>query len=711
MGTADGKAARELVIAEKPELARDIACAVAGAPENARLPYSLGRWTVCSCAGHLLRLKEPADVDGKWAAPWRLEALPVLIPSWPLEPEPGKEALLARIGRLLKRADRVWHAGDPDDEGQLIVDEVLEWFGWEGPTLRVHVNDSVPENILAAFRAARPNAAFAGESRGARARAVADKCFGVNESRLASIRAGRLVPVGRVQTPALAMVVERDRAVESHEARPVYHVEALALVDGGGPHPFRLRPRAAGGDGKGRFARREAAEAALAEALGHRGRARTEARRRTSPPPLPYNLTALVSEMSRRHGMTAERTAAAAQALRLERRAITYSRTDCRHLKPEHLEQAPGVLRCARESLGAAWDLDLGRPSGAFDASRVSAHHAIIPQRRRVDPSSLPEDQRLVYEAVCERYAMQFMGPCEREVSTTAAELPCGTLEAVYARVVEGGWRAQLGGTCPPDPLDSRAGGWIEPGDHAIEVVSARLAEGETSPPRRFTDGSLVSAMASAASRVADPALRAALLSKDEGKDGERGGIGTPATRDEAIARLVSRGLLERRASGALVSTALGRELVDAAPDEAKSVETTARWWLAQREAAEGRASADDLQRMVAAAFESHAERGYEGLSRAGGRARPPVGRCPACGAEARLDGRRAECSREGCGFWLWTRVAGKDLTEAQVRDLLSKGRTRRLKGFRRRDGSAIEAPCRVVLDPATLRARLDFGG
>ena len=187
----------KLVIAEKPMLARDIARAVCGktVSESAPLPISGNGYTVVGCAGHLLELMEPEKIDPRWGKPWSLDALPIDIPNWPKEPIKDKKDLIERIRGLLDNADCVIHAGDPDDEGQLIVDELLDYLGYDGEVLRVYVNDNIEKNIRRAFENLVPNEECRSAGDAAYARQMADACFGMNETRLATKRLGGLFSV------------------------------------------------------------------------------------------------------------------------------------------------------------------------------------------------------------------------------------------------------------------------------------------------------------------------------------------------------------------------------------------------------------------------------------------------------------------------------------------------------------------------------------
>lgn len=226
----------KLVIAEKPMLARDIARAICGREvgERERLPISGNGYTVCALAGHVLELMEPVEIRPEWAwsGQFREEMLPICVQRWPKRPAPGKEDIVETVRDLMGTCDSIIHAGDPDDEGQLLVDELIDYLGYDGEVERVLVNDNICENIRAAFENLRPNDEFRGLSEAAYARQMADMCLGVSESRLATMRLGKRLSVGRVQTPTLGLVVRRDAAVEGHVPETYWAVIVYVEFEG-----------------------------------------------------------------------------------------------------------------------------------------------------------------------------------------------------------------------------------------------------------------------------------------------------------------------------------------------------------------------------------------------------------------------------------------------------------------------------------------------
>lgn len=678
----------KLVIAEKPMLARDIARALCGKPvgERDRLPVEGNGWCVCALAGHVLKLMEPAEIrsEWKWGVEFSEEMLPICVQRWPKEPIEDKASIIESVRTLAERCSCIVNAGDPDDEGQLLVDELIDYIGYEGPVLRVLVNDNIVGNIRRAFENLRPNDEFRGLSEAAYARQMADMCLGVSESRLATIRVGKRVSVGRVQTPTLGLVVRRDAAVDAHAPETYWAV--LCYVEVGGVE-FEIELRTSAGDGG---VRRFATEGEAKDAAGTlKGRnvefSIVQARKRKLPP-MPYTLTVLQSEMSKRFGLTLQQTMEATQALRDKWKAITYNRSDCPYLPTEHHAAAPRVLARAMGNLGEEWELDFQIKSRAFNDEKVGAHHGIIPQDAPVDLAQLTEVERVVYRAIVGRYAMQFTGAVVYDESVAIAQLQEGVLRHVTRSVIDPGYTAVFGDGVadagPARPLE-------RPGSAEGVICDTLRDRRQTTPPKRYTEGTLVTDMASVAKYVEDPVLKEALKAKDAGKEGEHGGIGTVATRAKILEGLIAHGLLARKGKS-IVSTPMGRRFYAAVPQDISGPDLTAKWWLIQQEVAEGRQDADAVQLAVAEVIRTHiAGDAYRGVSLDAGK--PKVGQCPVCGQSLLYHGKVASCESnkrrrtergewvdvEGCGFKVFTVFCGKTLTENQVRRLLSGERVK----------------------------------
>lgn len=699
----------KLVIAEKPMLARDIARAITGkeVSESARLPISGNGYTVCACAGHLLELVEPDSIDPKWGKPWSLDVLPVEVHNWPKEPTEDKKSLVEEIAGLLKTCDSVIAAGDPDDEGQLIVDELLDYLDYTGKVERVYVNDNIEKNIVKAFDNLVPNDSCRGAGNAAYARQMADMCFGVNETRLATKRLGGLFTVGRVQTPTLGLVVMRDNAIEHHVTRKFYELSARGTSDAGAL-TFKFKPGKELLAGEKHLFDTDALEALKDKLDGRDLPFETTVSKKQENPPLPYNLTVLLSDMSRRFGFTAAKTQQITQDLRDKYKAITYNRSDSQYLKEEHREQAPAVLSQAMENLGVSWPLDYSLHSKAFNDGNVTAHHGIIPQEAKAPVSKMTTDEAKVYTAICERYAMQFLPPAVYDVSESTADVDGGSLVLTAKRLVDAGFKAVFGNVSDEsDGADSDSENPLVPeGSHTFDGISCAIDEKETTPPKPYTEGTLIADMASIAKYVKDPEIREILKRKDDGKKGEHGGIGTTATRSSIIENLKNRGYLEER-KGKVRATDKAKAFYALLPPEIRGADVTARWWLIQQDIADGKADVNALQDSVIEVFNHHRETAYVGASIAGA-GKAVVGKCPRCGKDVVKTGSIYACSSiknekqedgtwkevAGCGFKLFGFCA-KKFTEKQAASLLD-GKAVSLRGCKSKAGKTFD--CTVVL-------------
>lgn len=699
----------KLVIAEKPMLARDIARAITGkeVSETAHLPITGNGYTVCACAGHLLELVEPDSIDPKWGKPWSLDVLPVEVHNWPKEPTEDKKSLVEEIAGLLETCDSVIAAGDPDDEGQLIVDELLDYLGYTGKVERVYVNDNIEKNIVKAFDNLVPNDSCRGAGNAAYARQMADMCFGVNETRLATKRLGGLFTVGRVQTPTLGLVVMRDNAIEHHVTRKFYELSARG-TSVAGVLTFKFKPGKELLAGEKHLFDTNALEALKDKLDGRDLPFETTVSKKQENPPLPYNLTVLLSDMSRRFGFTAAKTQQITQDLRDKYKAITYNRSDSQYLKEEHREQAPAVLSQAMENLGVSWPLDYSLHSKAFNDGNVTAHHGIIPQEAKAPVSKMTTDEAKVYTAICERYAMQFLPPAVYDVSESTADVDGGSLVLTAKRLVDAGFKAVFGNVSDEsDGADSDSENPLVPeGSHTLDGISCAIDEKETTPPKPYTEGTLIADMASIAKYVKDPEIREILKRKDDGKKGEHGGIGTTATRSSIIENLKNRGYLEER-KGKVRATDKAKAFYALLPPEIRGADVTARWWLIQQDIADGKADVNALQDSVIEVFNHHRETAYVGASIAGA-GKTVVGKCPRCGKDVIKTGSIYACSSiknekqedgtwkevAGCGFKLFG-FCTKKFTEKQAASLLD-GKAVSLRGCKSKAGKTFD--CTVVL-------------
>jgi DNA topoisomerase-3 len=588
-----------LFIAEKPSLARAIAEALPG-PRQRRDGYiQCGADDVVAwCAGHVLELAAPDAYDPAFKQ-WRLELLPIVPADWRLEV--SAPDLLRTIKTLLPKASRVVHAGDPDREGQLLIDEVLVCLGYRGPVDRLLVSDLNPPAVRKAVAGLQSNARFRGLYEAALARQRADWLYGINLTRLYTLlgRAGGydgVLSVGRVQTPLLGVIVRRDLEIERFQPRAYYIVRAQVRASGG-TFSATWQPPAdvASGllDDDGRLLDREHAARVQARALGAQATIATCSReRKGEAPPLPYALPDLQIDAGRRLGLGPKQVLDACQALYETHRLLSYPRSDCAYLPEGHHDQATTVLAAVATNLpslvAAVGKADRSRRSRAWDDKKVTAHHAIIPTAVAKPEAHLTAAERGVYELVARRYLAQFYPPHEFDEAKIEVRVAGELFRAGGHQTIAAGWRA-LEADSASDDSDGRQ----DSSDvaQALPVVregeTARcgditISDKRTTPPKRFTDSTLIQAMTGIARFVDDPNIKQLLRETD--------GIGTPATQAQIIETLLERRFIEKTGRH-VVSTPVGRTLVQTLPPIATRPDMTALWEAAMRRIGEGEMS------------------------------------------------------------------------------------------------------------------------
>ncbi|WP_163650134.1 DNA topoisomerase III [Modicisalibacter sp. 'Wilcox'] len=561
-----------LIIAEKPSLARAIADALPGRTQRRDGALEVGDTWVSWCLGHLLEPAPPDAYDPRYKQ-WRLDHLPIVPERWRLVPRHKARGQLKVLRDLLKRADSLVHAGDPDREGQLLVQEVIEHLGWRGPVARLLISDLNRPAVTRALAALQDNRRYQPLYEAARARSRADWLYGINLSRawtLTGRQAGHdgVLSVGRVQTPVLGLVARRDIDIARFEPRP-YHVlwadltvaagELRAWWQPGEHHPL---------DDQGRLLARAPAEALLARLPGAEGRlTRLDARRKRQSAPLPYSLSALQVDAARRHRFSAQQVLDVCQALYERHQLITYPRSDCRYLPEEHragmgtlLERAGAGDATLRDWLAGT---DFTRRPRAFDDARVGAHHALAPTGKPFAPERLSPPEAAIYRLIARNVIAQFYPMLEtREVKAEFTILD-ETFRAQGREILVAGWKPLFTSRDEAPPLPALTEG--EP----VTVTNADIDDKLTRPPEPFTDASLIKAMMNIARYVEEPAVKRTLRDTD--------GLGTEATRATIIETLLKRSYLVRQ-SGNLRATATGHALIQALPDAATRPERTALW-------------------------------------------------------------------------------------------------------------------------------------
>lgn len=507
------------------------------------------------------------------------------------QPVESAEKQVKTIIELIRRADvtEIIHAGDPDDEGQLLVDEVLEYAGNTKPVKRVLINDNTLPAVKKALANPKNNRDFRGLYLKALARSVADAIYGLSMTRAYTIPAKTkgykgVLSVGRVQTPVLGLIVNRTRANKNHKSSFYYtmtgHFQRGADVIRANWKPGEFAPLTdrklldktwANGTATSLAGKPTTVEAAATDD-------------KKTAAPLPFNLVRLQQYMNKKFKMTAQKTLDITQQLREKYKAITYNRSDCSYLSDEQFSEAPQIIDALKSVFDQPMDIDTTRKSKAFNSAKVTAHTAIIPTVSVPDVNALSTDERNVYLAIAQHYLVQFMP--EKAYQEVSVAIQCGD-ESFYARArktTDSGFEAFLG---VENAGDDEAE--VENDDSSFDLL-CKIRTGETvttkevvvnekktTPPPLFTEATLLAALVRVADFVTDPVIKKLLKDKDRDKKDEHGGIGTPATRASILETLKKRNYITLE-KGKLIPTDTGYALIDALPDIAVNPDMTALW-------------------------------------------------------------------------------------------------------------------------------------
>jgi DNA topoisomerase-3 len=695
-----------LIVAEKPSVGRDIANALGKhSRKNGTLVGS--GWTVTWALGHLAELAPP-DAYGEQYKRWRLETLPILPEKFKVRVNHKTREQFAVVKNLLRDpgVTEVVNACDAGREGELIFAYLYGLSGCTKPVFRLWISSLTPEAIREGFDSLRDGQSMKPLEEAARSRGEADWIVGMNATRAYSVRFGRpgnVLSVGRVQTPTLNLLVDREREIEDFKPEKFWTVHARFAREDATYAGVWFKNK------QNRLKEKEAAEKIAEKVRGGTGLVRKAEKKVSSEkPPLLFDLTELQRNANARFGFTAERTLRAAQALYEERKLITYPRTSSRYLSKdmvggfEQRIEAAGALPSLApfaERLLALSKLPINRR--IVDDAKVTDHHAIVPTSKKLS-GELPPDEAKVYDLVARRFLAVFFPAARFENTTVITEVRKETFLSKGRVVLEAGWRALYpGGVGGKKEKELPVLPPIEVGQE-WRVAKVGVKEGETKPPPRYSESALLGAMETAGKFVEDEELRQAM---------KESGLGTPATRAAIIERLIQVGYVEREKK-ILVPTGKGRALISLLEDsQLSSPELTARWEerLAKMEqGAEHRpAFMADIKSFATSLVEE--VRTMEG--KIVSISRTPLGTCPKCGSPVVETKKAYGCSAwksSGCDFVIWKQVAGKRLSETQAKQLLTRGRTSQLKGFKSKAGKPYTAALKLDGDH---RVRLDFGG
>ena len=600
-----------LFLCEKPSQAKDIA-AVLGASRRGDGCWVGANATVTWCIGHLLETAPPDAYDERYKR-WVLADLPIIPEKWKMRVKPKTASQFKAVKRLLGEAKELVIATDADREGEMIARELVEHCRYRGPIQRLWLSALDDASIRKALNALKPGAETFNLYHSALGRSRADWLIGMNMSRLFTLlgrQAGYqgVLPVGRVQTPTLRLVVDRDRSISDFVPVAFWAIDVQLNHD----HQlftaqWRADPDTC--DDQDRClnqAHAQQAAAAMQNASSARVvKLRTERMREVAP--LPFDLGTLQEICSKKLGLGAQETLDIAQALYETYKLVTYPRSDCGYLPQSQHSEAPAILAALAHADPAlaplAGHLDPQRRSRAWNDGKVSAHHGIIPTAAANNLERLSGKHRAVYTLIRARYLAQFLP--NHEYDRTQADFDCAAqaLRAVGKQIVEPGWKRALpealtpakGREAPaPQPLPRLHEGLD------CAVANVHLKDLWTQPPKPFTEGDLIKAMKNVAKLVQDPLLKQKLK--------DTTGIGTEATRAGIIQGLIDRGYMSKNGK-ALAATPAAFSLIDAVPRAIADPGTTAIWEQALDMVQSGEMTLDIFVAKQAAWMRKHIER------------------------------------------------------------------------------------------------------
>ena len=689
----------KLVLAEKPSVAMSLS-KVIGADQRGDGYMEGNGYLVSWCVGHLVELSQPEAYDEKYAK-WRYDDLPILPDHWRYQVSASTKKQFGILKKLMQRKDveSLICATDAGREGELIFRLVYQQAGCKKPVERLWISSMEDSAIREGFQKLRPGTEYDALYEAALCRERADWIVGINATRLFSCLYGQTLNVGRVMTPTLAMVVMRDAAIRAFKSEPFYSAE------------LKFRDFQAGGE---RMKEKAEAEKLVAECCqaGSAIITKVEQKEKSEKPPALFDLTSLQREANRQLGFTAQQTLDYTQAL-YEKKLVTYPRTDSRYLTDDMAPLVPELVSAIQQSFQI--QPDVSAPVNAaqvINSKKVTDHHAIIPTKTAAgyDISSLPSGEQAILTLLAVRLICAVGTPCHYAETIVEAECAGQKFRTKGKTVTDMGWRRYAEKPIEDAEKNAEAGELPKLSEGmTLELAGVDLKEGKTSPPKRFTEDLLLSAMESASS--------------DEFPAGvERKGIGTPATRAAIIEKLVQKGFIERRGdkkTKCLFSTDKGNALVTVVPEQIQSPSMTADWEEKLLKIEHGEYDSDafmgEISSMVSGLVKTYeAVKGADVLMQP---ERKVIGSCPTCGSNVCETTKGWFCRDKNCKFALWKenrffQTLGKQMTEELAKQLVNQGKARLIHCYSRKSNRYYDTTVHVETgEDGAAAFKLEFGG
>lgn len=733
---------KSLIIAEKPSVATDLARVLGSEPSVGKFTkekdyFENDNYIISSAVGHLVEQKLPTTADGK-TLPWKFDCLPVIPDEFELQPIDGNKARLNLLKRLMKRkdVDEIINACDAGREGELIFRYIMKLSGVQKPTRRLWMQSMTNQSILDAWSNLRSDEEMQPLAAAAVCRSESDWLVGINSTRAMTAYNSRYggfnkTPVGRVQTPTLALLAERELEIEAFVPRAYHEVHGDFAVSAGnyGGRWFNESFKKSEDDPHARPERlwdRAEAEAIVARCQGKDAIVEEKKKPSKQTPPMLYDLTSLQREANGRFGFSARRTLQLAQRLYETHKALTYPRTDSRYLPDDYVATTIGTMeKIAGESGGAVTNLPTfaskvvdqkwvhGKNRRVFNGAKVSDHFAIIPTGQF--PKKLDAEEQKIYDMVTRRFVATFFPHAEFEITTRISRIGEDAFRSDGKILVVPGWLEVYGKGSQASSQDddekeseSGAGKTLVPvaDGESAKAEEVRIEDKETRPPARYNESTLLSAMETAGKRVDDDELREAMSER---------GLGTPATRAAIIEGLLQDKYLSRQGRDLFVSNRgirVVEQLRDMGIDILTSPEMTGEWEHKLKEMEQGRLARPDFMNQIRSLTEEVVTTAKTAARESLNREYPdfPVP-CPVCGAATLgQDEGRYKCKEPDCKFALPKVLATRPFSEAEAKELLSTKRVGPLTGFMSRFKQPFDAEVELVEDKkAGLKASFVF--
>jgi len=686
-----------LFIAEKPSMAKAIAD-VLGIVNKKKTHFvckdnSIVTW----CYGHLLELAPPSHYTG--TDKWQLNDLPIIPKKWKKLVKSDVKAQFNAIKDLIKKADVVINAGDPDREGQLLVDEVIDKADPPANIKRIWLQALDRKNILKALSQMKDNKDYFPLRQSAEARSYADWLVGMNFTRYFTLKANirKVVSVGRVQTPTLALVVKRDEEIENFKPHDYYIIETaikkkdVKFISVFSPDNDFIKEKQNCFDDNKRLISKELAEKVSKASANSTAIVVSYAKqKKTQQPPMPYYLATLQKMASSKYKLSAAQTLQIAQTL-YEKKLTTYPRTDCPYIADEQHSDATKILSNLRKA-GVLPNMidkaDTEIKHKAFNSSKITAHTAIIPTGDTAALSELNKIERAIYDEIAKAYVCLFMKPFIYYSVTAEFDISGYRFKATGKEIIQKGF-AEFCGSLNESILPEMAKG------EKLQTLESVIKTKKTTPPSHFTDGTLIEAMSHIHKFITDEKAKKILKETD--------GIGTEATRAQIIETLIQRGYIKRE-KPYLISTPFGRQVIHSLPDFIKDPILTASWERGLKGIEERKVKFSEFMKKQEEFIVKHIEKKYE-FSLDTDATKETIGKC-SCGGNIIETPKTYRC--EKCGKYLFKTVFGKKLTQKQALALLQDKQIE-VKGLKSKKGKKFKAKLKIVQDGEKWKTELEF--